>query len=108
MVRVVLLGAAGVYVVFFIAYSLQKHAAFQTAGFDLGNWDQIMWSALHGSPFWFTQYPYVSSALGDHVELILFVLFPLYGLHLGPDVFAAHASPPFRPPVPTPCGAKAA
>jgi uncharacterized membrane protein len=80
-----LLGAVGVYAIFFIAYSLQKHAAFQTAGFDLGNWDQIMWSALHGSPFWFTQYPYVSSALGDHVELILFVLFPLYGLHAGPE-----------------------
>ncbi len=73
------------YTAFFIAYSLQKHAAFQTAGFDLGNWDQIMWSMLHGRPFWFTQYPYVTNALGNHVEFILLLLFPLYGIHAGPE-----------------------
>ncbi|UCC99585.1 MAG: DUF2079 domain-containing protein [Phycisphaerales bacterium] len=74
-----------IYSAFFIAYSLQKHAAFQTAGFDLGNWDQIMWSMLHGRPFWITQYANTTNTLGGHVEFILLLLFPLYGLHPGPE-----------------------
>jgi uncharacterized membrane protein len=74
-----------IYSAFFIAYSLQKHAAFQTAGFDLGNWDQMMWSALHGHPFYITQYANTTSSLGGHVEFILLLLFPLYGIHNGPE-----------------------
>ncbi len=73
------------YTAFFIIYSLQKHAAFQTAGFDLGNWDQRMWGTLHIYPFWFTQDPNVINALGNHAEFILLLLFPLYGIHSGPE-----------------------
>jgi uncharacterized membrane protein len=74
-----------VYSAFFVAYSLQKHAAFQTAGFDLGNWDQMMWGALHGHPFYITQYANTTNSLGGHVEFILLLLFPLYGIHSGPE-----------------------
>ncbi len=80
-----LLAIMGIYSAFFIVYSLQKHAAFETAGFDLGNWDQIMWSAIHGRPFWITQYANMTIGLGGHVEFILLLLFPLYGLHAGPE-----------------------
>jgi uncharacterized membrane protein len=74
------------YAAFFIAYSLQKHAAFQTAGFDLGNWDQMMWGTIHGRPFWITQYGRTTTnSLGGHVEFILLLLFPLYGIHAGPE-----------------------
>jgi uncharacterized membrane protein len=81
----VLLAILAIYSAFFIAYSLQKHAAFQTAGFDLGNWDQMMWSALHGNPFYITQYTNTANSLGGHVEFILLLLFPLYGIHNGPE-----------------------
>jgi uncharacterized membrane protein len=81
-----LLIAIIVYTAFFVAYSLQKHAAFQTAGFDLGNWDQIMWGTLHGRPFWITQYARTTTnSLGGHVEFILLLLFPLYGIYAGPE-----------------------
>jgi uncharacterized membrane protein len=75
-----------VYNVFFITYGLQKHAAFQTAGFDLGIWDQMGWNTLHGRPFWFTQHGNITNGLGNHVELILVVLVPLYGLYKGPQI----------------------
>jgi uncharacterized membrane protein len=73
------------YGAFFIAYSLQKHAAFQTAGFDLGIWDQMTWNTMHGRPFWFTQHGNITNGLGNHVELVLLLLFPLYGLYNGPE-----------------------
>jgi len=50
-----------VYAAFFAAYSLQKHAAFQTAGFDLGIWDQKVWNILHGRPFIITTQASVST-----------------------------------------------
>jgi uncharacterized membrane protein len=71
--------------IFFIAYSLQKHAAFQTAGFDLGVWDQMTWNTLHGRPFWLTHHDDIVNGLGDHVEFILLLVFPLYGLYKGPE-----------------------
>ena len=74
-----------IYSAFLAAYSLQRHAAFRTAGFDLGNWDQIMWSALHGHPFYITQYANATNSLGGHVEFILLLLFPLYGIFTGPE-----------------------
>ena len=76
----------GVYNIFFVAYGLQKHAAFQTAGFDLGIWNQMGWNTLHGRPFWFTQHGNITNGLGNHVELILLMLVPLYGLYQGPQV----------------------
>jgi uncharacterized membrane protein len=75
-----------IYAAFFIAYSLQKHATFQTAGFDLGNWDQMIWGTIHVRPFWITQYANTTTnSLGGHVEFILLLLFPLYGIHAGPE-----------------------
>ena len=75
-----------VYNIFFIAYGLQKHAAFQTAGFDLGIWDQMGWNTVHGRPFWFTQHGNITNGLGNHLELILIMLVLLYGLYKGPQI----------------------
>jgi len=77
---------------FFIAYSLQKHAAFQTAGFDLGIWDQMTWNTLHGRPFWLTHHNDITNGLGDHVELILLSVFPLYSLYNGPETLLVFQS----------------
>ncbi|MEM7347266.1 MAG: DUF2079 domain-containing protein [Chloroflexota bacterium] len=71
---------------FFISYSFQKHAAFQTNGFDLGIWDQMTWNTLQGRPFWLTQHSDTINGLSDHVELILLLIFPLYGLYNGPEL----------------------
>lgn len=74
-----------VYNAFFVAYSLQKHAAYQTAGFDLGVWDQMVWNTLHGRPFWLTLHNDITNGLGDHVELILLLMPAFYGLRNGPE-----------------------
>lgn len=75
-----------IYSLFFAAYSLQKHAAFQTAGFDLGIWDQKVWNILHGRPFIITTQASVEISLGDHVDPIIgLMLAPLYGLYPAPQ-----------------------
>lgn len=69
---------------FMIAYGIQRHWTFETAGFDLGIWDQVVWNNLQGRFFWFTSYPGFTSVLGDHTELISLLIFPLYGLYPHP------------------------
>jgi uncharacterized membrane protein len=75
-----------VYSVFFAAYGLQKQAAFQTAGFDLGIWDQKVWYILHGRPFLMTTQYGLEVSLGDHVDPIVgLLLAPFYGLYSAPQ-----------------------
>ncbi|MCP4373295.1 MAG: DUF2079 domain-containing protein [Deltaproteobacteria bacterium] len=70
---------------FFITYSLQKHAAFQTAGFDLGNYNQAMWNTLQGTPLSITTMQTVSSRWQLHFEPILLLLTPVYALFPSPQ-----------------------
>ncbi|MBN1994984.1 MAG: DUF2079 domain-containing protein [Anaerolineae bacterium] len=74
------------YNIFFIAYNLQKHATFQTAGFDLGIWGQKVWNMAHGRPFLITAYHEIGSvSLGDHVDPIGLLFAPLYALFPAPQ-----------------------
>ena len=74
-----------IYNIFFITYGLQKHAAFQTAGFDLGIWDQKVWGMLNASPFVITTQAETNVSLGDHVDpVVLWLLAPFYGLYDSP------------------------
>jgi uncharacterized membrane protein len=73
-----LLSVIVVYTAFFIAYSLQKHAAFQTTGFDLGNHDQAMWNTLRGKPLAMTTMQNIPSRWALHFEPILLLLVPIY------------------------------
>jgi uncharacterized membrane protein len=71
--------------IFFIAYGLQKHAAFQTAGFDLGIWNQKIWGMLNAQPFVITTQAEVEVSLGDHVDLAVFgLMLPVYALYPSP------------------------
>jgi uncharacterized membrane protein len=74
------------FVIFFSALALTKHWAFQTHGFDLGNYDQTVWNTLHGRLLVCTNWPpFGTSRLGFHVEPILLLIAPLYLLHEGPE-----------------------
>jgi uncharacterized membrane protein len=74
------------FAVFFSAFALTKHQAFQTHGFDLGNYDQTVWNTLHGHPLACTNWPpFGESRLAFHVEPVLFLVAPLYLLHEGPE-----------------------
>ncbi|HID61220.1 MAG TPA: DUF2079 domain-containing protein [Anaerolineae bacterium] len=74
-----------VYAAFFIACNLQGHAAFQTAGFDLGNYDQAMWNTLHGKPLAMTTVQSISSRWAAHFEPILLLLVPIYAVFNSPQ-----------------------
>ena len=52
---VVLLMAA--YAIFMVAFTLQRHHAHLTFGYDLGNVDQAIWNTLHGRPRGVTTLP---------------------------------------------------
>lgn len=81
------------YNLFFIVYGLQKHAAFQTAGFDLGIWDQKVWVALHARPFVITTQAEVEHSLGDHVDpVVLFLILPIYSLFPSPKTLIVFQS----------------
>jgi len=67
-----------VYAKFFTVYNLQQHAAFQTTGYDLGNYDQAMWNTLHGKPLAMTTVKSISSRWAAHFEPILLLLVPIY------------------------------
>ena len=72
------------YVLFFGALTIQKHHAFQTTAFDLGNFDQAVWNTRHGRPFAMTNIEGLENRLGTHVEPILLPISLLYFLWSDP------------------------
>ena len=59
------------YSAFFAVLTIQKHNAFQTTAFDLGNVDQAVWNTRHGRPLAMTNIEGLTNRLGTHVEPIL-------------------------------------
>ncbi|MGH7965843.1 MAG: DUF2079 domain-containing protein, partial [Candidatus Binatia bacterium] len=78
------LGLVVVYAVFFSVYTIQRHAAFLTSGFDLGLSDQMTWNTARGRPFAMSGIPDVTNHLAHHLEPIVFLVAPLYWVW--PDV----------------------
>ncbi len=70
-------------------HALQRHWAYQSDAFDLGNMDQAVWNTLHGHPFRFTNRGNddfgLPTRLSIHVEPIIFLLALLYLIHSGPE-----------------------
>ena len=85
------------------ALSLARFHGFNTGG-DLGNMSQSIWSATRGEPLIFTLEGVRVSRLARHVELIYFLLAPLYALFPTPAtllivqsaLYAGGALPVFR------------
>jgi uncharacterized membrane protein len=81
---------AGMTLMFAIAFSwlsIQRHLAFQSHAFDLGNMDQAVWSTIHGHFLRFTDMAsgsdVLTSRLAIHVEPFLLPVAVLYGIHGG-------------------------
>ena len=77
-------GIIVLYVAFFGALTVQKHNAFQTTAFDLGNVDQAVWNTRHGRPFAMTNIEGLTNRLGTHVEPILLPISLLYFVQSDP------------------------
>ncbi|OQY48167.1 MAG: hypothetical protein B6242_03250 [Anaerolineaceae bacterium 4572_78] len=67
----------------FSLLALNRHATFQTHGFDLGNVNQAIWNTSQGRPFAFTNMAPISNRLVLHVEPILLLFVPFYWLGIG-------------------------
>ncbi len=72
-----------VFAVTFSALALNRHAAFETNGFDLGNVNQAVWNSAHGRLLAFTNMAPLDNRLALHVEPILLLLVPFYWLGWG-------------------------
>jgi uncharacterized membrane protein len=72
------------FALYFIVYVIFRHAAFDTAGYDLGNVSQSMWNTLRGKPLAITTMPAVSSRWALHFEPILLLFVPLYAVFPSP------------------------
>jgi len=73
------------YALFFSAYTLARHRAFLTLGFDLGNMDQAVWSTTQGRILRYTNWPGATIRFGNHFEPILLLVSLFYLLHSGPE-----------------------
>jgi uncharacterized membrane protein len=71
-------GFALLYAFYFSVYTVQRHNAFLTSAYDLGNFDQAIWNTSQGRPFAMSNLPGVTIRFAHHVEPILLLIAPLY------------------------------
>lgn len=82
----VLAGALiALYVGTFAWLALMRHASFDSAGFDLGVYDQVVWNTLHGRLFFYTATGQPLLHLSNHASPILLLIAPFYLLYSGPQ-----------------------
>jgi uncharacterized membrane protein len=73
------------YIVTFTWLAILRHASFDSSGFDLGIYDQVVWNTLHGRPFFYTTTGQPLLHLSNHASLILLLVAPFYLIHSGPE-----------------------
>jgi len=80
----VLVGVIG-YAIYMSVFTLRMHGRFQTYNYDLGQYDNIFWTTLHGYPL--RDYPLglVKNwhELRNHASLSVFFLLPFYAIKPG-------------------------
>lgn len=74
--------AVAAWVAVFTAITLWKYAIFAYNAIDLAYFNQVFWNTLNGHFFQQSIHPHLS--LGDHAELAILPLIPLYALHPDP------------------------
>jgi uncharacterized membrane protein len=78
--KIVLWSLILAYVLFFSAYSLQRHATFNTFAADLSYIDQPMWNTLHGRFLERTLDDRQVSRVAEHLEPIIVPIALVYGV----------------------------
>ncbi len=73
------------YVVTFTWLAVSRHNSFDSGGFDLGVYDQVVWNTLHGRIFFYTTTGQPLLHLSNHADPILLLLAPFYLIHSGPE-----------------------
>lgn len=73
----ILIVVIAVYVVIFSLLSIRNHDLYQTFGWDLGFFDQLIWQASRGRVNFVSTIGNIN-ILGDHFQPVLYLLAPLY------------------------------
>ncbi len=68
------------------ALSVLRHFTFNTAGHDLGIFDQLVWNSLRGRLFEVSILPDTPVVLGQHFSVMMLAFVPLYALWSDPIV----------------------
>lgn len=78
-----------VYTVIFSYYTILRHYGFKTSAWDLGIYDQALWSTLkYGKLFYYTPELLANpsgSLFGVHFTPILFMVLPIYAIYPSPE-----------------------
>jgi uncharacterized membrane protein len=80
---VVVLAAAAGYAAYFSRYTVFAHWRFQTYNYDLGQYDNIFWNALHGRPNVCSPLGWTEnwSSLAGHADLGVYFFLPFYAIY---------------------------
>lgn len=85
-----------VYTIIFSYYTTLKYNAFRAYAWDLGIFNQALWTTLHdGKLFYYTAELFVNpsgSFLGSHFSPILFLVLPVYSLYPRPETLLVFQS----------------
>lgn len=75
----------GIYAVFFSYYSILKHYAYMTGAWDLGAYEQPLWTTVHEGKFFYgtldLSWNPNGSFFGAHFSPILFLILPVYAIY---------------------------
>ncbi len=74
------------YILTFIWLAILRHLSFNSSGFDLGIYDQVVWNTLHGRPFFYTTTGQPLLHLSNHASPILLLVAPFYLIYSGPEM----------------------
>ncbi|MCP8306843.1 MAG: DUF2079 domain-containing protein, partial [archaeon] len=88
--------ATFLFITFFSVFLAQSHYIFSTYAWDLGIFDQVLWSTLNGRPFYYTLETFWSehnNFLATHFSPILILVLPFYALYPKPEtLFVVHSA----------------
>ncbi|HET8939593.1 MAG TPA: DUF2079 domain-containing protein [Polyangiales bacterium] len=73
------------YAAYMSYWTIIRHRGLNTAGFDLGIFDNLMFNALHGRPFHSTVAVPNGSYLSNHAEYGMYLFVPIYALFPHPE-----------------------
>ncbi len=80
----ILYGLVVLYVAVFVTLTFLRHSTFNSYGYDLGIFDQVVWNSLQGRLFENSIMSFAPNFLGNHFSPILLALVPLYALWSDP------------------------
>ncbi len=88
--------ATFLFVAFFSIFLTLNHNIFNTYAWDVGIFNQVLWSTLNGRPFYYTMEPFWSANnnfLATHFSPILVLVLPFYALYPKPEtLFVIHSA----------------